>query len=114
MANKSTKHFNHQRFTALIQIPLVIWFIISVVRLIGASWTEFTAWAGEPLTALLLVIFILSIFYHMRLGMDEVIEDYIHKPAARSRLLMLNKVFAVILGFTALFSVIVITLNGTH
>lgn len=110
MANQATKHFTHQRFTAMIQVPLVIWFLISVIRNAGASRAEFMAWAGEPLTAGLLVIFILSIFYHMRLGMTEVIEDYIHKKGTRSSLMTLNTVFALLLGTVAIFSIISITL----
>lgn len=111
MPHKATKHFNHQRFTALILIPLVIWFIISMIRMLGANHVEFLAWAGEPLTAFLLILLIVSVFYHMRLGMDEVIEDYIHKKSTRSGLILLNKVFALVLGAASLFAVIVITLN---
>lgn len=110
MANKATKHFTHQRFTAMILVPLVVWFVISIIRMVGASHAEFVTWASEPLTSLLLVVFILSLFYHMRLGMDEVIEDYIHTPSSRSKLLMLNKVFTIAVGAVALFSIISITL----
>lgn len=112
MANSATKHFLHQRFTAMIQVPLVIWLIVGIIRNAGATRAEFMAWVSEPLTVFLLISFIVSVFYHMYLGMSEVIEDYIHKASSRKGLVLLNALFALILGATALFSIIVITINA--
>lgn len=110
MSANPTKHFLHQRFTAMIQIPLVIWLIFGIVQNAGASRAEFMAWVGEPLTSFLMVSFILSIFYHMHLGMSEVIDDYIQKPSGRKALSMLSAVFTLALGALAIFSIISITL----
>ncbi len=110
MASHATKHFVMQRFTAMIQVPLVIWLIISIIGHAGDSRDEFMAWVGEPLTAGLMILFVLSICYHMHLGMGEVIEDYIHKKSSRSALDLLNKLFALTLGVIAVFSIIAMTL----
>lgn len=110
MASSATRHFILQRFTGLIQVPLLIWFILSMLRHGGASRADFMAWIGEPLTAGLMMLFILSSFYHMRLGMAEIIEDYIHRPTTRNVLVALNTVVALGLGAVAAFSIIAITL----
>lgn len=94
----------------MIQVPLVIWFIVSILQNLGATRAEFMAWLGEPLTAILMSLFVLSIFYHMSLGMAEVIEDYIHTKSTRKALLRLNSIVALILGTISFFSIISITL----
>ncbi|MEM9421181.1 MAG: succinate dehydrogenase, hydrophobic membrane anchor protein [Pseudomonadota bacterium] len=110
MASSATKHFVMQRFTAMIQVPLVIWLIISIIGHVGDSRDEFMAWVGEPLTAGLMILFVLSICYHMHLGMDELIDDYIHKRGTRTALALLNKFLAFTLGVIAIFSIIAMTL----
>lgn len=110
MSSSANKHFLHQRFTAMIQVPLVIWLVISIMKNIGATRAEFMAWVGEPLTAFLMLTFVVSICYHMYLGMSDVIDDYVHKPSGRKGLTMLNALFALVLGAVAVFSIIVITI----
>jgi succinate dehydrogenase / fumarate reductase membrane anchor subunit len=110
MAHGATKHFVLQRFTALIQVPLVIWLVISVLRHAGDTHAEFMQWIGRPLTAGLMILFLISVAYHMRIGMGEVIADYIHKRSTNSALGMLNTVIALVLSVAAVFSVIAITL----
>ncbi|MEM9987952.1 MAG: succinate dehydrogenase, hydrophobic membrane anchor protein [Pseudomonadota bacterium] len=110
MSSAATKHFVMQRFTAMIQVPLVIWLVISLVRHARDTHTEVMAWIGEPLTAGLMILLMMSVFYHMHLGMAEVIDDYIHKKTGRSALMMLNILFALILAAIGIFSVIAITL----
>lgn len=110
MASHATKHFVMQRFTAMIQVPLVIWLVISIMRHARDSHDAFMIWVGEPLTAGLMILFVMSVCYHMHLGMGEVIDDYIHKKGTRSGLSLLNKLFALGLGVVAIYSIIAITL----
>lgn len=110
MSSNATKKFVLQRFTSVIQVPLVLWLTISIAIHAGDSLGEFRAWVSQPLTALLLIAFILSVFFHMHLGMEEVIDDYIHKKNARSSLQKLNVLFALVLGAISFFSVIIISL----
>jgi succinate dehydrogenase / fumarate reductase membrane anchor subunit len=109
MSHKGTSHFVAQRFTAMIMIPAVIWFVFSIVAHAGDSHEELSAWIASPLTAVPLGIMILAGFYHMRLGVSEVIDDYIHKPGTRGMLHFLNTFFALVVGGLALWSVIALT-----
>lgn len=110
MSQKGTSHFVMQRASAIFMIPLVIWFIVNVIRHSSDSHAEFTAWiAKHPWTAALpLAALILLGFFHMRIGVAEAIDDYIHKPGLRSMLQFLNTLFALVLGALALWSIIAI------
>lgn len=110
MASSATKHFVMQRFTAIIQIPLVIWLVISVLRHARDSHAEIMAWVADPLTAALLILFIVSVSFHMHLGMGEVIDDYLHKKGGKSAASTANTLFSLAIGVIGLFSVIAITL----
>lgn len=78
MSNKGTSIFVMQRLTAVLLLPLVLWFLWSVVAHAGDSFSAAKAWAGQPKNAILLGAFITIGAIHMRIGLMEVIEDYIH------------------------------------
>ena len=78
MSSKGTSTFVMQRLTAVLLIPLVIWFLWSVVAHAGQSFSATKAWAAQPKNAILLGAFITIGAVHMRIGLMEVIEDYIH------------------------------------
>ena len=67
-AKEGAEHWMSQRITAIANIPLVIWFVFSVVSLRGANHAEFTSWLAEPVNAVLAILFIISTFYHAVLG----------------------------------------------
>ena len=105
-----TSHHIFQRGTAIIMIPLVIWFIYSIISHSGDSHAEFMTWVGQVQTAVPLGLLIIAGFFHMRLGLEIVIDDYITNPDRRSMLQFLNTLVALILGAIALWSVIAISL----
>jgi len=76
-----TEHFWQQRLTAIILIPLVLWFVFTVVSLIGADINTARMTISKPWNAILFAVFILTMFWHMRLGVQVVIEDYVHTRA---------------------------------
>ncbi len=78
MSNKGTSTFVYQRATAILLAPLVLWFLFSVVAHAGDSYLEARAWAAKPLNMLLLGVMVTVGAFHMRIGMMEIIEDYIH------------------------------------
>ena len=78
MAHKGTSTFIIQRATAALLIPLGIWFLIGVVSHLGADYASARAWLASPVNAVLLALFISVGAWHMRIGMDEIIADYIH------------------------------------
>jgi len=99
-AKSGTSHHIRQRVTALALIFLVPWFIFSVINAIQGGEAAAAEWVAQPLPAILLILTAAATIYHMRLGMQVVIEDYIAKPATRGALLILNS-FACIALFTA-------------
>ncbi len=84
MAHKGTSTFILQRLTAVLLLPLVIWFLYSVVAHAGANYVDARDWIERPVNAILLGAFVTIGAMHMRIGMMEIVADYIHgglKPA---------------------------------
>ena len=77
-------HWTVQRLTAISNVPLVFWFIASaVLALSGATYADTVEWLRSPVTATLMVLLVISVFYHARLGLQVIIEDYVHQPGAK-------------------------------
>jgi len=94
MAHKGTSTFIMQRFTAALMIPLAIWFLISVVSHLGADYAAAKAWAAEWWNGVLLALFAVIGAWHMRIGLEEIVVDYIHS-GLKKILLMLNWLIAI-------------------
>jgi succinate dehydrogenase / fumarate reductase membrane anchor subunit len=94
-ARSGTGHFWHQRLTAVANVPLVIGFIIILVSLLGRSHAAVVQILGSPLVAIVMLLFIGSITYHMRLGMQVIIEDYVHDERWRLAGLIASTFFAI-------------------
>jgi succinate dehydrogenase / fumarate reductase membrane anchor subunit len=105
-AKSGTDHFFRQRLTALANVPLAIAFVIIVASLQGADHARMVATMSHPLVALLLILFLLSGVVHMRLGMQVIIEDYVHSEGRKLALLMLNTFFAIAIGAACVFAVL--------
>ena len=78
MAHKGTSTFIIQRATAALLIPLGLWFVFSMVSHLGANYMVARDWLAQPVNAIFLALFIAIGAWHMRIGMDEIIADYIH------------------------------------
>ncbi|UUP17476.1 succinate dehydrogenase, hydrophobic membrane anchor protein [Nitratireductor thuwali] len=111
-AREGTEHFWRQRLTAISNLPLVIFFVGFVVLYNGASYEEVRGALANPFVALVIAFTLLSILYHMRIGMQVIIEDYVHGEGAKIALLVLNTFFPIILGVSALYALIKIALGG--
>jgi succinate dehydrogenase / fumarate reductase, membrane anchor subunit len=105
-ARSGTGHFWVQRVTAVSNIPLVIFLVIFIIAHLGASRAELVAAVSSPLIAIPLLLSFVSILWHMRLGMQMVIEDYIHAPVAKLAALLANTFYAVILGAAAFYAIL--------
>ncbi|MFC4351769.1 succinate dehydrogenase, hydrophobic membrane anchor protein [Fodinicurvata halophila] len=107
-AKDGTQHWWAQRLSALALIPLSIWFVASVLSLIGASHQNFALWAGGPFTASLLILLILATFYHAWLGLQVVVEDYVHSSGLKLALLLLIKAACILLATIGVISVLIL------
>ena len=109
-AKEGSDHWMSQRITAIANIPLVLWFVYSIVSLNGASHAEFTSWLAQPLNAILAILFVISIFYHAKLGAQVVTEDYFHGEAVKFVKLIAQKLVLFALGIACVFSILKIAL----
>jgi len=77
-AKEGAGHFWAQRVTAIALIPLALWFVIAIIGLSHADYATFKGWMGKPGNATLMLLTVLSATYHAQLGLQVVIEDYVH------------------------------------
>jgi len=105
-AGAGAEHFWLQRITALANLFLVILAIALVLHLSGSNYETVKATFANPLVSILMLALILSGVIHMWLGMQSVIEDYVHGDGARIVALVLNRFFAIFIGLTSIFAVL--------
>ncbi len=82
-ARAGVGHWSRQRLTAIANLVLVLWLVVSALGLAGADYPEVQAWLASPISASLMILLIVSICYHARLGLQVVVEDYVHHEPAR-------------------------------
>ena len=111
-AHEGVHHWMMQRVTALALIPLVIWLVCSVICLKGASYTEFTAWVGSPVNAVLMILFVVASFYHGVLGAQVIVEDYIKSKTIKLTKLIGQKLFFIALAIATIFSILKIAFTA--
>jgi len=111
-AKDGTEHWWLQRVTAIAMVPLFVWFVASLVCLTGASRADVLDWLGSPLPAILMLLMIGTSFYHLKLGLQVVIEDYVHAEGPKMVALLLNTFFCLAVGVAAAFAVLKIAFGG--
>ena len=105
-AKDGTHHWWAQRVTAIALIPLSLWFVISLMSVVHADYVSAIEWIGHPIVSALLVVLIFTTFYHAILGMQVVIEDYIHQEWVKIASLLAVKFILVVLGTAAVIAVL--------
>ncbi|MBS0639699.1 MAG: succinate dehydrogenase, hydrophobic membrane anchor protein [Acetobacteraceae bacterium] len=108
--HKGSAHWWLQRVTAVALVPLGLWFIFSVVGLTGATREQMTAWIASPVSLSLMLALIAATFYHMWLGLQVVIEDYVHQESAKIVAISAVKGLSILLGLICIVSALKIGL----
>jgi succinate dehydrogenase / fumarate reductase, membrane anchor subunit len=112
-AKEGVRHWWAQRVTAIALVPLSIWFVVAVISLMGVDYTEYQAWIGQFGNALLMILTTLVLFYHGYLGMQVIIEDYVHGEGARVITLLFFKFALAALAVSCVLAVVLVAL-GAH
>jgi succinate dehydrogenase / fumarate reductase membrane anchor subunit len=111
-AKEGVHHFWAQRITAVALIPLVVWFAISLIMMSGADYAVVRAWIGSPVVMVLLTLTIVIGLHHGQLGMQVVIEDYVHNDGVKLALIVLMRFIAVFFGLAAIVAILRIGFGG--
>ena len=105
-AKAGTEHWWHQRVSAIAGIPLVVFLIGYLLMHRGASRADIVASMHNPFVAILMGLTIANLVWHMRLGLQVVIEDYVHTDHNKYALLLLNTFFAVLMAVAGLYAIL--------
>jgi succinate dehydrogenase / fumarate reductase membrane anchor subunit len=109
-ARTGSHHWWAQRLTAIALAPLTLWFIFAVIHLSGATHQAVIEWLSAPLTLGLMIALIAATFHHLQLGLQVVIEDYVHDDRIRLASVLLIKALSVIMALACIVSVLKIGL----
>jgi succinate dehydrogenase / fumarate reductase membrane anchor subunit len=82
-ARAGSGHWTAQRLTAIANLLLMLWFLFSAMALAGGGYAQVRAWLAQPVPASLMVLLIISTFYHARLGLQVAVEDYVHHEGVK-------------------------------
>lgn len=111
-AHEGSEHFWAQRVTAVANIILAIGFVALIASIAGADYATARSAIASPLVAIMLLLFVLSGVYHMKLGMQVVIEDYASGEASKIVLLVANTFFAIAVGLACVFAILKISFGS--
>jgi succinate dehydrogenase / fumarate reductase membrane anchor subunit len=111
-ARSGVRHWWMQRVTAIALIPLGVWFAASFIALLGADYVTVTAWLSNPLNAVLTAVLVAVMFQHSWLGVQVVVEDYVHAEGVKIASLLLLKFIHVLLAVYGVFVVLSIAFGS--
>jgi succinate dehydrogenase / fumarate reductase membrane anchor subunit len=109
-ARTGTQAWWLQRLTALALVPLCLWLGASLISLVGADHAQFSAWVAQPLNAIALLLTLGTAFYHFKMGVDEVIEDYVHADALKVMAFLVNTFGVIAVTAASAFAVLKLAL----
>ena len=105
-ARSGTHEFWRQRVTAVAGVPLTIAVVFIVISLLGRNQSAAAQILGSPVVAIIMLLFIVSTCMHMRIGMQVIIEDYVHDESAKLTLLMANSFFTIVVGLACAYGIL--------
>jgi succinate dehydrogenase / fumarate reductase, membrane anchor subunit len=111
-AKEGVAHWWTQRVTALLLIPLLLWFVVGLIAHAGADHAVVVAWLGYPVTYGLMLVLLAALFWHASLGLQVVIEDYVHGEGAKIAAILLAKGVCLGLFVAGFVSLTLIAFSG--
>jgi succinate dehydrogenase / fumarate reductase membrane anchor subunit len=111
-AKEGVNHWWVQRVTAILLVPLTLWFVASVIHLAGADYMATVAWLRSPVPVGLMILLIGATFHHLQLGVQVVIEDYIHIEAIKIALVLLVKIGSLVLALASILALLFIAFRS--
>ena len=111
-AKEGVEHWWMQRVTAIALVPLAIWFVIAALGTIGADRAAIVAWMHGPMSAVFAILLIVAIVYHLALGLQVVIEDYVHSEAWKLASIIVMRFWCIVLAGRGVLAVLTLAFAG--
>jgi succinate dehydrogenase / fumarate reductase membrane anchor subunit len=111
-AKEGAAHWWGQRISAIALVPLTLWFVITVIGLSRADYDTIVAWYDNPGNATLMLLLVFTVFYHGQLGLQVVIEDYVHSEMTKTASLIALRLVTYLLGTFCVVSVLKVAFGG--
>jgi succinate dehydrogenase / fumarate reductase, membrane anchor subunit len=111
-AKEGVEHWWVQRITSIALVPLVIWFVFAIPSLAGADHAAFSAWISQHGNLVLMVLLISTLFHHAQLGLQVVIEDYVHDEGTKVASILAVKLLAFLCAISSVIAVLSVTFSG--
>ena len=109
-AHSGTEHFWRERASSVALIPLTAWFVYAAIHMIGQPYEDAFTFLHQPVNAIAMLLFVIASVVHMTLGIQVVIEDYVHTEGSKLLLFLANKAFGWIIGVGSVFAILRIAL----
>lgn len=109
-AKDGTHHWWMQRVTSIALVPLVLWFVIALLSHVHADYATLQHWLSKPVNAGLMITFLITLFYHAKLGMQVIYEDYVRPEWAMYTALLVTQFVLFVLGAISVVAVLKIAL----
>jgi succinate dehydrogenase / fumarate reductase, membrane anchor subunit len=111
-AKEGVQHWWMQRVTAIALVPLAIWFIIAALGMIGADRAAMVVWMHNPMSPVFAILLIVAVVYHLALGLQVVIEDYIHGETWKLGLIIVMRLWCIVLVGRGILAVLTLAFAG--
>jgi succinate dehydrogenase / fumarate reductase membrane anchor subunit len=105
-AGDGVGHWWAQRFSAILLAGLTLWLVLAMGSVIGASHADAAAWLSQPFNAAMAILFVVTSLYHAKLGLQVIIEDYVHVRPAEVALQLLVKIAMILAGLLAVLAIL--------